>query len=147
MKLLFLASLFAISTTAVACPDISGNYMNNDGLPVKYTQKGCETLTRYIGDVDAKGAITFPATGMSFVMNGKPNCGIRNFCTTVIPTAKTLQFTLNFEGGVVTDEHGECSQKGYDLSLDDDGNLVAEYEVSNCADKFAGSVHIVSRKF
>jgi hypothetical protein len=147
MKYWILASLFTASTSAMACPDISGTYMSADGVPVKYAQQGCETLTRYIGDVDEKGAVTFPAAGMNFVMDGKPNCGIRNFCTSVTPAADSLQFKLNFEGGVATDEHGQCSQKGYDLSLDDDGNLVAEYQVSNCTDKFAGSVRKVSRKF
>lgn len=145
MKFMLL-TIAMLSAKAMACPDITGVYMSADGVPVKYVQQGCQTLTRYLGEVDNKGAITFPSAGMFYIMNGKPNCGIRNFCTSVTPAADRLEFKLNFQSGVVTDEHGQCAQHGYNLSLDKDGNLLADYEVTNCTDKFSGSTRKTSHK-
>lgn len=138
MKFTLLAIAFA-SLNVSACPDITGQYITAEGLPVKYVMQECKTLTRYMGEVDGNGNAKFDQTGMFFVMNGKPNCGARNFCTTVTPKADHIEVKLNFNSGVKTDAHGRCSQSAYSLSLDKDGNLLADFEVTDCQDKFRGT--------
>lgn len=134
------------SMNAMACPDISGSYISAENLPIKYIQQECKTLTRFMGEIDRNGNVKFDETGLSLVMNGKPNCGIRNFCTTVTPHADRIEVTLNFNSGVRTDEHGQCSQTGYDMALDKDGNLVADFQVTNCEDKFKGTARKTFKK-
>lgn len=145
MKFSWLAIAF-VSINAFACPDVSGVYVSQEGTPVKLVMQECKTLTRYIGEIDAAGNVKFPETGMFFLMDGKPNCGIRNFCTTIKPFADRIEVKLNFQSGVVTDDHGQCSQNAYDLSLDKDGHLLADYQVTNCADGFSGAARKTSKK-
>lgn len=134
------------SMNAMACPDISGNYISAEGLPIKYVMQECKLLSRYHGDIQADGSVKWNQAGMQLVMNGKPNCGIRNFCTTVTPQADFIEVKLNFNSGVKTDTHGQCSQSAYNLSLDKDGNLIADFQVVNCEDKFNGTARKTFKK-
>jgi hypothetical protein len=136
----FLISLLAVvSTSAYACPDISGTYVSAEDTYIKYVQTGCTSLKRYLSNLDSNGKVTFPEPATVFTMDGKAECGIRDFCTTVTAHDDGIEFSLNFTGGVDTDSHGSCDQRGFVLSLDSDQNLIGNYAVTNCTDKFAGT--------
>jgi hypothetical protein len=120
--------------------------MGGDGLALRYKQSGCSTITRFLGEKRADGTMDFPEPGTTFVMDGQPSCGVRNACTTVTPRAEGLEFKLNFTGGVQTDEHGQCSHTGYVLSVDQTGNLLADFNVTHCTDKFAGTARKTFRR-
>lgn len=45
MKNLILASMISISTTAFACPDLSGSYVDKSGESVILSQVGCEQVS------------------------------------------------------------------------------------------------------
>ncbi|MGZ3723709.1 MAG: hypothetical protein ACXVA9_12290 [Bdellovibrionales bacterium] len=146
MKLL-IAALILFSTSAFACPDVSGTYVSAEGTHIKYVQIACVSLTRYLGDVAQDGSVSFPEPGTVFVLDGKPLCGIHSTCTTATALADGIEFKLNFNGGVATDTHGSCNQNGYILNKDTGGNLLANFMVYNCTDKFAGTALKTFKKF
>ena len=148
MKHLMFASLvWWVSSTAFACPDISGIYVAAEGTKIKFLQAECASLTRFIGEDGPNGTITWPDAGLTFKMDGQPQCGIRDFCTTTTADADGIHFTLNFNAGVNTDDHGACDQRGYVLNLDTKNvNLIGNYSVLNCADKFTGTASKTFRK-
>lgn len=144
----YILSLFAlISTTAFACPDISGTYVSSEGTYIKYAQHGCTSLDRTLGVDDGSGKISFPPPATRFSLDGKADCGTHDFCTIVTAHDDDIEFKMNFTGGVDTDTHGSCDQRGFVLTLDADGNLIGTYAVTNCTDKFAGTAVKTFKKF
>lgn len=138
MRVVLFLPAVIFSVAAWACPDVSGAYIGSDGLALQYRQSGCSAITRFLGEPRANGRMDFPEPGTTFAMDGQPSCSSRKICTTVIARPNGIEFKLNFTGGVATDTHGQCSHTGYILWVDQAGNLLADFNVTHCSDKFTG---------
>lgn len=139
MKTLILAfatSLTWSSAAGAVCPDISGSYRAGDKVFVGYEQTGCQFLKRYYGEQVVDGSISYSFDKQ--FKNGQPICSTVGACETVTFTTNAVTFDLDFNGSILTDDHGRCSHKKYSLSKDRVGNLVGVFSVFSCADGYKG---------
>ena len=131
---------FFSASLAGACPNVSGIYALGEQTLMKYQQVGCESLIRTLGLIESDGKQTFSDKSDKFQLDRSPLCHPYNKCESIVSTANTLNFSLNFSGGVRTDNHGDCSQHSYSLSNDENGNLKAVFYSDRCSDGFSGTV-------
>lgn len=139
-----LASIGFAASAFAACPDISGSYQVGDETFVKYEQTDCQSLKRYIGSMGTDGAVVYTLDKQ--FEDGDPTCYRGRACETVTFSKNAVTFERNFNGGVLTDDHGRCSCRKYSLSKDNDGNLVGVFSVFSCGDRYKGKVQKVFLK-
>lgn len=133
-----LSGVFYSSLSFGACPNLTGSYQLGENTFVGYEQTDCKFLKRYFGSLVADGSVSYHFDRQ--FKNEKPYCSKYNQCETVVFSEDTIIFELNFNSGVMTDEHGHCSHNGYTLSNDKDGNLIGKFKVFSCEDKFQGEI-------
>ncbi|MFZ4402483.1 MAG: hypothetical protein ACOYOK_00135 [Pseudobdellovibrionaceae bacterium] len=147
MKLIILCCIATLSFAGdvfASCPDISGSYQSGDQIFVGYEQTDCQFLKRYYGNIVADGSVSYSFDKQ--FKNGNAVCSKSGACETVKFTQDAVVFELNFNGGVLTDDHGHCSHRKYSLSKDTGGNLAAVFSVFACKDGFKGEARKVFLK-
>lgn len=138
--MIMVGSLFLESiASATVCPNISGSFSAGPTLYIGYEQTDCSFLKRYWGTVSADGSIDFNFD-KQFPLDGTPICSSSGACESAQSTSDSIFFSLNFNGGVKTDDHGSCNHRGYQLSKDSTGSLIATFSVFACSDGFKGTI-------
>lgn len=138
VKRVALLGIFAFSvTSASACPDISGVYYGAEKVLLKIEQDNCAQLTKTNGLIRTDGLIQWISPSESLHLDGSPLCN-HNACESATAAFDHIEIRYNYNNVVLTEDHGRCTQRGYDASKDAEGNLLAKFQVTSCADGFAG---------
>lgn len=138
---------FSTLSAAMACPDVSGIYQLTDKLLVKYEQIECKTLAHTLGKISDDGTPAFVSKPRIYQMDGTPACNQFNKCVSVTSDAGTVKFISNFDGQVLTEEHGLCGQNAYSMSTTANGDLQTVFQVKRCQDGYAGPATKIFHKY
>ncbi|WP_413582335.1 hypothetical protein [Bdellovibrio sp. HCB288] len=137
-KIIFFLSFLAASiASANACPQLTGLYQMAEGAVVKYESDGCERLIRWSGFTTKKGEIVISPEKTVYSLDGTPQCSGQR-CQSPLVVENVIQFSLNYDGYVKSNEHGLCMHREYTIAVNTEGNLQTAYQVRDCDDGFSG---------
>ncbi len=138
-NIIFTASLLAsVTTRANTCPQLTGLYQMAEGAVVQILNDDCTRLIRSSGYTTIKGEIVISPEKQIYLFDRTPVCS-NNKCQSAELSQNSVVFHLNYDGYVKTKEHGLCIQRQYALSLDENLDLQADYQVQDCDDGFTGN--------
>ena len=126
MKNLILAFGLLSSVSAFACIDISGKYLLNDMITLKYEQTECDLLTeKWCGNADctAGSSYTWKMDGTINQSGGNPsNWGSVTIAIQSIRRSHFWDVGMSYQGSL-------CYWKDMDFAKDQSGNLDVTYSV------------------
>jgi hypothetical protein len=138
-KIIFFLSFIVVSTShANTCANLTGLFQMAEGAVVKFENDGCSRLIRWSGFTTKKGEIIISPEKLVYVLDGTALCtGSR--CQSAVIADEAIQFTLNYDGFVKTQDHGLCTHNEYKISINNEDNLQTDYQVHDCDDGFSGT--------
>ncbi len=137
--ILLLSLLSTSGAWAQACPQISGDYLSSEGLPVRYLQDGCKSITRLSAPDFVYGKLIFRVK-RTFELGGAAFCVSSNVCEKAEVVADAVKFSFNFNARRRTPEHGLCTNRETSVSPGADGKLTYKLAVVDCDDGFQGEI-------